>query len=718
MAISPALSARYLLPPVPPGPTGFPRQFDDSLVTPIVDCDGYNQAVEAALATVGNGSVAENQAQKQFILVHNWWLALLNAFYRSPDLFSTDFITNNLFNLRTDGLYYLDGPARFDPQPGPGPVIGEKRSLLAALVKKAQMGVDVRIMGWIATGVTEYLSNSIFAKKFLGGVNASTLRSIAELRKTPEIGFNAITDEIAHTAGASHLKMVVIGDSTNAVGFTGGLDFQMGRWSQPTHPDLFIPPNLVREELWHDCQAKVEGPAVAALYEWFSTIWQENIGRQPVTYRIVDTPASGPAVATDIPSHSMTRTAGGTPDMPPFPIGTVPTKGGVRVQSLRTAPQMVYANTNLLIAQPPPLNFAPNGLQEFQVAIQHAIHGAQTYIYIEDQALYSTDIMSYIHDVLVDTTRPDVKVILVTGGQDPNDAAQPLGYLAQAINVGLLRGGVASDPPLTTAQLDRVRLFRRLTENDRGTGLISTVDNLGTGTWRLTVDAANVPAQLFSPPTAAIPANFIATTRRGQVQIGNDRFPIVAHPQLNPGGPVTFDVQPGAFGVFTLSFPVSGPFQLFFMDALVVHAKITIIDDACAIVGSANCMQRSLYTDLEHSVIFVEEGTTAIRDFRSAIWADQFRSQSPADFADIQAALHSWNGTWGTAGTAPPRPPHLIQVDLPIVADPLTSLQVDQYRTLFDADSRQEWGGVLAAGRIGAGNASGTGGSGGGGSGP
>ena len=42
------------------------------------------------------------------------------------------------------------------------------------------------------------------------------------------------------------------------------------------------------------------------------------------------------------------------------------------------------------------------------------------------------------------------------------------------------------------------------------------------------------------------------------------------------------------------------------MSALTVHAKTTLIDDQCAIIGSANAMRRSLFTDIEHSVIYVD----------------------------------------------------------------------------------------------------------------
>ena len=692
-----------------PNAQGFPRQFDNSLVTPIVDCDAYNQAINAALGTVGTGGIAAkaaNQADKQFILLHNWWLALEGAAYDGGNG-----ITG--IELYDDGFYTMDGPERFPNATAPvPPTTGGTDRLLETLKTKSTNGVDVRVMGWIASGITAGDKNARAAAT-IANVNSATLRSIELLR--PVLGMKAITNEIAHTAGACHLKMVIIGNKTNAVGFTGGLDFEIGRWAKPFHEDYFVPGPagpLRQFQQWHDVVAKVQGPAVAALYEWYSTVWREVIGRSPVTYKLINK-TTGTAVTSTIVSHSMERTAAGTPDVDAFPVPSpVPSAGGQRVQSLRTSPEANFALSNNIIpglktSQAP--SYATQGIQEFQRGIKKAISGASRYIYIEDQALYSRDIMGYIHDRVV--ANPDVKVILVTGGADPNDQAQPINYLGSAMDA--LLNGFAGGAPLTTPQKDRVRLYLRLTEFDLGMGTIASVATPSPNIYRLTISPGAIPPLFTQIVTGAVvppvfnkpkPAgrpfeiDALAGTHRAQVQIASNFFPVVANPQIKAGDPVVFDVQPGAFDIFTLGIPAAGPFQMFIMPGITIHAKTTLIDDQCAIIGSANAMRRSLFTDVEHSVVFVDTGT-AVTDYRAALWSDHFRHPTASDFSDIDASLHAWNAAWGTAGAAPRRPRHIIQLPLPLPSTLTPDMQV-LLDAVLDVDSRQTWGGITALKRL------------------
>lgn len=145
-------------------------------------------------------------------------------------------------------------------------------------------------------------------------------------------------------------------------------------------------------------------------------------------------------------------------------------------------------------------------------------------------------------------------------------------------------------------------------------------------------------------------------------------------------------------------------------DAVVIHTKTWIIDDAFIIVGSANCYRRSLYTDGEISVAVLDEDTTsnhvAIR-YRNMLWAEHCGMYSDAEratFNDLTMAIKIWDSTWGIGGAAAvgAEPGALLTVfqrkkvpfeaggnpdQFPALDTSLTSVQYDQ----VDADSRLEY---------------------------
>jgi phosphatidylserine/phosphatidylglycerophosphate/cardiolipin synthase-like enzyme len=88
-----------------------------------------------------------------------------------------------------------------------------------------------------------------------------------------------------------------------------------------------------------------------------------------------------------------------------------------------------------------------------------------------------------------------------------------------------------------------------------------------------------------------------------------------------------------------------------------VHAKLTMIDDVFANVGSANMFARSMSgVDTEISAAVVTS-TPLVRDLRVALWAEHLRAPvTPAleaGLQDLDLALGIWRPEWLPAGTDP-----------------------------------------------------------------
>ena len=102
-----------------------------------------------------------------------------------------------------------------------------------------------------------------------------------------------------------------------------------------------------------------------------------------------------------------------------------------------------------------------------------------------------------------------------------------------------------------------------------------------------------------------------------------------------------------------------GNVAFFQVAGMTVHSKITIVDDAFCLIGSANCMDRSLEwtfwgTDSEMSAAVVDTGTS-IRDLRTQLWCkhldvDPSDAAVAADMADLaNKALGVFRPGWATA---------------------------------------------------------------------
>jgi phosphatidylserine/phosphatidylglycerophosphate/cardiolipin synthase-like enzyme len=600
-----------------------PTTYGDSKVTPLICCTQYAPEVAAALNKVGTKTPDENK--KQFVLVHNWWLGLQMGDYVPPPGVVGSVGAGQVAGDR----FYLDGEA-----PPTGTVV-----LADVLKQKAQAGVDVRVLGWISFAVMGSKIAMKYGAASIADMNATTMASIVDLRTEPSLRSGVGLDVLSHTAGAVHTKLVVIGDETEAIGFTGGIDFVPDRWG----------------DTWHDVAVKVEGPAVQALYDWFRLIWNENADRKPKTYTLDGVKVPSTAFPFLLKNRTLATTA----------------KGKHHVQSMRTVPVYRYRKASIFPENRAPAA-APNGLFEIRSAWRKAISAATEYIYMEDQAYWSEEVLAWVNAAI--QADPNLRVILMaSGGADPNDPVMPdAEILTLSINQSLLAG-------LTAQQVDQVRMFKRFNLEDVSAFTI--------------VDAVNQPndrtdVELDFAYTSDKKANELAWYT---LRIGTTEFAVVASPALAANDPVYVRVRNPAPGVRP-AIGQTGRFIRYF--PVLVHAKTSLVDDHWAIVGSANCMRRSLYTDWEHSVVFVDEDDEAVKEYRKELWAHHFGEPDPDTFDDLDESLFRWEPTWGVDGGHTARPINIVPVTLPLQPAQFSSADRRKYQMWLDTDSRQAWGGV------------------------
>jgi phosphatidylserine/phosphatidylglycerophosphate/cardiolipin synthase-like enzyme len=122
----------------------------------------------------------------------------------------------------------------------------------------------------------------------------------------------------------------------------------------------------------------------------------------------------------------------------------------------------------------------------------------------------------------------------------------------------------------------------------------------------------------------------------------------------------------------------------------VIHTKSTVVDDNWALIGSANMMRRSLYTDMEHSIGFMDEAGSGVAAYRSALWSVH---NGPPVLSGLGADLARWLAI-PYAGAPGSRPIDRVHLPFTVGATPSAQDQalLDQ---LMDVDSRDAWGSGL-----------------------
>lgn len=191
-------------------------------------------------------------------------------------------------------------------------------------------------------------------------------------------------DRRGRTMHCHHEKLVVV---DGRVAFVGGIDLTDlagDRWDSQEHrPDRTLG--------WHDAAAQLEGPIVADVADHFAHRWREITGE------------------------------------PLAPAAVPPAAGATPVQFARTVPERTY-------------RFAPRG--DFSI-IEHyarALASARSLIYLENQFLWSTEIVGILADKLGDPPSRDFRLLLVLPARPSNGADTTRGQLSRLIAADAGRG--------------------------------------------------------------------------------------------------------------------------------------------------------------------------------------------------------------------------------------------------------------------------------------
>jgi len=272
-----------------------------------------------------------------------------------------------------DQLFFTDW--RGDPNERLGD--GQETEIGAVLSAAVRRGVNVKGLLWRSH--TDRLGFSAKENRHLGSVvNAA--------------GGEVLLDQRVRRGGSHHQKLVVIrhADGTRAdVAFVGGVDLCHARRDDADHlgdPQRQpMAPVFGPTPPWHDIQVAIEGPAVGDLEFTFRERWgdRSSLSRDPI------------GILGDL-LRDTDRRASTLPPMTPDP----PAGGTHAVQVLRTYGRRRGGYP-----------FAPEGERSVARAYLKALRRARRLIYIEDQFLWSKEVMRPFVDAL--TANPELRLIAV-----------------------------------------------------------------------------------------------------------------------------------------------------------------------------------------------------------------------------------------------------------------------------------------------------------------
>lgn len=389
------------------------------------------------------------------------------------------------------------------------------------------------------------------------------------------------------------------------VAYLGGVDINKNRLDSWAHR---WPAN------YHDVHARVTGPAAADVFQTFYERWEDELDRMPAE--------EGPAADNRCPRHSP-RPGRGHPAT--ASLSAIPQAGDHIVQIART------------LYRPHPDNadegfwYAPEGEASVHDSVLRAIHSAREYIYIEDQYMTPADSRGEGDEIL--------------------EALQAAAARCRALILVFSQG--------TLEQLfgreRRNELFARLLNDwgpERFLPLIHSRQLLG-------------PADRISSRGRTVlksPIDGVATLVRVADGIRVPDTPcwawiegelvLVVDTNLDTlSGESTLEIVRGPNGdhqdVWAREHAAGAPVTFTHLDDVFIHAKLVLVDDVYASIGSANMNRRAMFHDGELNAMVVPGRLRAaadnpVRSLRCRIWGDHLGLPphvAEAELADPLAAL-------------------------------------------------------------------------------
>ncbi|MFC4116507.1 phospholipase D family protein [Nonomuraea zeae] len=252
-----------------------------------------------------------------------------------------------------------------------------------------------------------------------------------------ESGGQALLDMRTKPGGSHHQKFVILRhdrDATTDVAFLGGIDLCHSRRDDARHEgdpqSAPMPAVYGPRPPWHDVQVAVRGPVVAHVEQVFCERWED------------------PAPESRDPLRRLRDHLGRLDDAPalPKPGPPPPPAGHHNVQLLRTYP-----------ARRRGYPFAPDGERSIAHAYHKVLGRARSLVYLEDQYLWSTDVIEPFAQAL--EREPGLRMIVVVPRHPDQD-----GWLAGPAS---LIGRANALRRLEDAGGDRVAIYDL--ENHQGT---------------------------------------------------------------------------------------------------------------------------------------------------------------------------------------------------------------------------------------------------------
>ncbi len=182
-----------------------------------------------------------------------------------------------------------------------------------------------------------------------------------------------------------HEKLIVV---DGEVAFVGGIDLTSSggdRWDTPAHP--------ARGRLgWHDVASRLRGPAVGDVAAHLAARWSAVTGE--------------PLISVPAP----------------------PAAGELEVQIVRTVPESLY-------------DFAPRGDFRIIEAYRRALRSARKLIYLENQFLWSPEVVAILADKLRRPPTDDFRLLVMLPGRANNGQDDTRGQVAVLADADRKGGG-------------------------------------------------------------------------------------------------------------------------------------------------------------------------------------------------------------------------------------------------------------------------------------